>query len=287
MPLSDSIKRSFKARVKRRRQGLNESNIFGDGAPSTGGVQERTPSSSENARPFEACTSEYLSPYPSETLDDVNDDIDNDGNSEESCFTDLSSENSIARSVSNSTSPGYSTALSPRPRSWSHRIQQETTVSDQFVNDSQRSHDHIRLDSDSNIPAEDLEIFGSALERVKAKEAYPSSSSSMRDPISPQMGEDVKQSTSSSRPRNLHSEDHFAANNSTGMDTLQPLFTSQETQMPHRQQNPERMMVPKPRCLPSEHPHRQIGFYNGLFFDHTSKNLNFKEDVRDSTIKEI
>ncbi|TGO48016.1 hypothetical protein BCON_0255g00140 [Botryotinia convoluta] len=284
MPLLDRIRHSFKARVKRKRQALNERNIFGDGEePSAEGVQERTPSPFENARLFEVRTSEYLSPYPY----DVNDDVDDDGDSEESCFTDLLSENFIVRCVSDSISPGCSTALSPRLQSWSHRIQQENTLSDQCVSDSQRSNDHIRLDSHGHTSAEDLEIFGSPRERVKAKKSYPSSSSRMRDLIGSQIGEDVEQSTPSSRPRNLYFEDNFAANNSTRTYSLKPLLKSQETQMPHRQQKPKRMMVPKPRYLPSENSHRQVGFYNGVFFNHASKNLHFKDNVRDSAIKGI
>ncbi|TEY27891.1 hypothetical protein BOTCAL_1078g00010 [Botryotinia calthae] len=50
---------------------------------------------------------EYLDPYPYETLDDVNDDVnddvDDDDDGEENCFTNSSSENSIAHSDSNSS----------------------------------------------------------------------------------------------------------------------------------------------------------------------------------------
>ncbi|TGO33910.1 hypothetical protein BHYA_0222g00200 [Botrytis hyacinthi] len=153
MPLLDRLRHSFKARVKRRRQGLNERNIFKDGEPSADGVQEGTLASCGNSRPFEARTSECISPYSYETPDDV----DNDDNSEEGCFTDFSSENSIVRFVSNSTSPGRSTALFPRPRPRSHGIQQGTTVSDQFLNDSEQSNDHFRLDGDSRTSVEDPE----------------------------------------------------------------------------------------------------------------------------------
>ncbi|TGO20910.1 hypothetical protein BPAE_0257g00150 [Botrytis paeoniae] len=288
MSLLDRIRHSFKAQVKRRRQGLNESNIFGDGAPSTGGVQERTSIPFETARLFETRKSECLGPHPYETLDDVNDDVDNDGDSEESCCTDFSSEKSVVRFVSDRISPGCSTALSPRLRSWSHRIQQETNFSGQCASDSQRSNDHIRLNSDSYTSAEDLEIFGSPLERSKAKESYPSSISRMRkDQIGSRMRKDVEQSTPSSRPRNLHSEDDFAANKSTRAYTLQPLLKLQEAQMPHRQQKPQHMMIPKPLYLPSENPHRQVGVYEGVLFNHASTNLNFKDNVRDSAIREI
>lgn len=287
MPLLDRLRHSFKTRVKRRRQGLNERNIFEDGEPSADGVQERTLASCQNARPFEPRTSEYLSPHPHETSDDVNDDVDNDGNSKESYFADLSSENPTVHFVSNSMSPGCSTALSPRPRSRIHRVQQETTVSDRCVSDSQRSNDHISLDSDSQTSAEDLEIFGYPLERVKAKEPYPRSSSRMRDPIGPQIGEDVEQSNPSSRPSDLRSEDDSAADNSTRMDTPQPLLELQEAQMPHRQQNRQRVTVPKPQDLPSENSHRQVGVYEGVFFNHASTDLNLKENVRDSVIRGI
>ncbi|TGO11496.1 hypothetical protein BTUL_0108g00120 [Botrytis tulipae] len=287
MPLLDRLRHSFKARVKRRRQGLNERNIFEDGEPSADGVQERTLASCENARPFEARTSGYISPYPYETSDDVNDDVDSDDNSEEGCFTDFSSEDSIVRFVSNSASPGCSTALSPRPRPRSHGIQQGTTVSDQCVSDSEQINDHVRLDGDSRTLTEDLEVFGYPLERVKARSSCPSLGWKMQDQIGLQMREDVKQSTPSSEPRNLHSEENFDANTSTRMDILQPLLKLQEAQMPHRQQNHQRMMVPKPRYIPSEHPHRHIGFCNGVFFNNVSKNLHFKEDVRDSDIKGI
>ncbi|KAF7950657.1 uncharacterized protein EAE97_002209 [Botrytis byssoidea] len=288
MPLLDRLRHSFKARVKRRRQGLNESKIFGDGETSTGEVQERTRASCENARPSEARTSEYLSPYPYETLDDVNDDVDNVDNvdnSEEGCFTDFSSENSIVRFVSNSTSPGCSTALSPRPRPRSHGIQQKTTVSDQCVSDSKQSNDHVRLDGDSHTSAEDLEIFGYPLERVKARSSCPSIGWKTQDQIDLRMREGVEQSTPSSEPRNIHSEDNFAANTSTSMDILQPLLKLQEAQMPRRQRNHQRMMVSKPRYIPSEHLHRQIGYYNGVFFNSVSKNLQFKDNVGESDIK--
>ncbi|KAF5867659.1 uncharacterized protein Bfra_010634 [Botrytis fragariae] len=287
MHLLDRIQHSFKDRVKQRRQSLNESKIFGDGAPSTGGVQERTPSFFGTVRLFEAHASENLRPYPYETLDDVNDDVDDDGDSVESGFTNFLSENSEVRFVSDSISPGFSTALSPRLRSLSHRIQQETTFGDQCVSDSQRNDDHIRLDSDSRTSAEDLEIFGSPLERIKAGSSYPSSGWGIQDQIDLQMREDVEQSTPSSRPRNLHSKDKFVAVNSTRTDNLHLLFKLQEVQMPHRHRKSKRMMIPKSWCLPSENPHRQVGFYNGIFFNHASKNLHFKDNVRDSAIKGI
>ncbi|TGO53266.1 hypothetical protein BOTNAR_0300g00130 [Botryotinia narcissicola] len=258
MPLLDRLRHSLKARVKRRCQGLNESNIFGDGKTSTGEVQERTRASCENARPSEARTPECLSPYPYETLDDVNDDVDNDDNSEEGCFTDFSSENSI-----------------------------ETTVSDQCVSDSKQINDHVRLDGDSRTSAKDLEVFGYPLERVKARNSCSSLGWKMQDQVGLQMREDVEKSTPSSGPRNLHSEENFDANTSMRMDIFQPLLKLQEAQIPHRQQNHQRLMVPRPRYIPSENPHRQIGFYNGVFFNSVSKNLDFKDNVEESDIKGI
>ncbi|KAF7895936.1 hypothetical protein EAF00_005951 [Botryotinia globosa] len=228
MPLLDCLRHSFKARTKRRRQGLNESNIFEDGEPSADGDQEGTLASCKNSRPFEARISEYLSHYPYETSDDANDDVDNDDNSEDGCFTDFSSENSIVRFVSNSTSPGCSTALSPRPRPRSHGIQQGTTVRDQCMSDSEQSNDHVRLDSDSRPSAEDLEVFGYSLERVKARSSCPNLGWKMQDQIGLRAREDVEQSTPSSEPRNLHSEENFDANTSTRIDIIQPLLKLQE-----------------------------------------------------------
>ncbi|KAF7951854.1 hypothetical protein EAE96_007152 [Botrytis aclada] len=284
MPLVDRLRTSFKARVGHKRRGLNESNIFENGEPSAGGVEKGTPASFEHSRLFEASTSEHLSPYPYEPADDINDDVDDDGDSEESCSTDLSSENSTVRFISNSKAPGCSTALSPRLRSRGCHVQQENTLKDQSVSDSQQINDHIRLNSDSHTSAEDSEIFGSPLKRVKANIPYPSSSSIMRDQIGPQMGEDVEQPTPSSRPSNQHSEDNSAANNSTRMDTLQPILTSKEIQMPRRQQKSECMMVPEPRYLSSENPHRHVGLYDGVLFNHASANLIFRDNVRDSAI---
>ncbi|KAF7886582.1 uncharacterized protein EAF01_011260 [Botrytis porri] len=274
MPLLDRLRNSLKDRIKRRPQGLHECNFFEDGKHSTQGVQERIPTSCENSRLFEKHTFGYLSPCRYGTLDNVNDDVDDDVDSKESCFTDFSSENSIVRFVSNVFAPGCGTALSPRLQSRSHHIQQQTTLSDQRMSDSQQNNDNVHLDKDSHNLAEDLEVFGSPLKRVKAGSSHPSSGWGMQDQIDSQMREDVERLIPSSRSGSLQSENI--------------LGTKKSTRACHTDdKNLERMMIPKRLYLPSENPHRRVGVYDGVFFNHVSNILTFEEDIWDSSIREI
>lgn len=230
---------------------------------------------------------EYLDPYPYETLNDVrndvNDDVDDDGDGEENCFTNSSSENSIAHYSSSAISPSCSTALSPCLQSRSHRIQQETTLSDPCLSDSQQDNDRIRLDSDGNHSPEDLEIFGYPLLRVKLRSSYPSSGWGMQDQINPHMGEGTEKSTPGSG--NPHSEDPFATSDFATLNDLKSLFTLQEGQLQYRKQKPEPTMTTRSRNLSSENPHRRVRVCNGIFFNQLSTNLNLKDNVQDGAIK--
>ncbi|CCD49487.1 hypothetical protein BofuT4_P099970.1 [Botrytis cinerea T4] len=230
---------------------------------------------------------EYLDPYQYETLndvrDDVNDDVDDDGCGAENCFTDSSPENSVAHYSLNVIPPGCSTALSPRLESRSHRIQQETALSDQCLSDSQQGNDRIRLDSVGNSSAEDLENFGYPLQRVKARSSYSSSGWGMQDQINHHMGEDAEKSTPGSG--NPHSEDLLATRDFATPNDLTSLFTLQEGQLPYRKQKDEPTMTTRFRNLSSENPHRRVRVCNGIFFNQFSTNLNLKDNVQDGTMK--
>ncbi|KAM0309752.1 hypothetical protein ACHAO8_008738 [Botrytis cinerea] len=162
-------------------------------------------------------------------------------------------------------------------------IQQETAlISDQCLSDSQQGNDRIRLDSVGNSSAEDLEIFGYPLQRVKARSSYSSSGWGMQDQINHHMGEDAEKSTPGSG--NPHSEDLLATRDFATPNDLTSLFTLQG-QLPYRKQKDEPTMTTRFRNLSSENPHRRVRVCNGIFFNQFSTNLNLKDNVQDGTMK--
>ncbi|KAK8901347.1 hypothetical protein QC760_009792 [Botrytis cinerea] len=292
MPLLDRLRNSLRTRVGHKRHALNECNIFEDmEEPSTEGVQETSLTLFKNSRLFKARASDDTSTISANCSDFSRHNHSGNNKTKEQCESSFALTSTMTDGQINNfphyslnvIPPGCSTALSPRLESRSHRIQQETALSDQCLSDSQQGNDRIRLDSVGNSSAEDLEIFGYPLQRVKARSSYSSSGWGMQDQINHHMGEDAEKSTPGSG--NPHSEDLLATRDFATPNDLTSLFTLQEGQLPYRKQKDEPTMTTRFRNFSSENPHRRVRVCNGIFFNQFSTNLNLKDNVQDGTMK--